>query len=228
MPRDMKPIKLYGGYLGPNPLKTSFILSELDIPYENEFVDFTKLKTPEYEVINPNGRLPAIHDPNTDITIWESGAILEYILDNYDQEHKLSFTPGTKEFYHARQWLYYQVTGQGPYYGQAVWFKRYHAERVDSAVERYVNEIKRVSKVLDRWLEDKEWLVGDRISYADLAFVPWQNGVQSVLSDEGYDEKEFPHMTAWLKRMAERPKVKELIEAQETMFQEMQKKKAFD
>lgn len=89
MPRGMKPIKLYGGYLGPNPLKTSFILSELDIPYENEFVDFTKLKTPEYEVINPNGRLPAI--PNTDITIWESGAILEYILDTYDQQHKLSF-----------------------------------------------------------------------------------------------------------------------------------------
>lgn len=133
-----------------------------------------------------------------------------------------------KEFYHARQWLYYQVTGQGPYYGQAVWFKRYHAERMDSAVERYVNEIKRVSKALDRWLEDKEWLVGDRISYADLAFVPWQNGAQSVWSDERYDEKKFPHMTAWLKRMAERPKVKELIEAQETMFQGMQKKKAFD
>lgn len=223
----MKPIKLYGGYLGPNPLKTSFILSELDIPYENEFVDLAKLKTPEYEVINPNGRLPAIHDPNTDITIWESGAILEYILDTYDQEHKLSFAPGTKEFYHARQWLYYQVTGQGLYYGQAVWFKRYHAERVDSAVQRYVNEIKRVSKVLDKWLEDKEWLVGDRMSYADLAFVPWQNSVQSTLSDEGYDEKEFPHMTAWLKRVAGRPKVKELIEAQEQLFQEMQRKKAF-
>lgn len=223
----MKPIKLYGGYLGPNPLKASFILSELDIPYENEFVDFTKLKTPEYEAINPNGRLPAIHDPNTDITIWESGAILEYILDTYDQEHKLSFAPGTKEFYHARQWLYYQVTGQGPYYGQAVWFKRYHAERVDSAVERYVNETKRVSRVLDKWLEDKEWLVGGKISYADLAFVPWQNGARSALSDEGYDEKEFPHMTAWLKRMAERPKVKELIEAQDMLFQEMQKKKAF-
>lgn len=223
----MKPIKLYGGYLGPNPLKISFIFSELDIPYENNFVDFAKLKTPEYEVINPNGRLPAIHDPNTDITIWESGAILEYILDNYDQEYKLSFAPGTKEFYHARQWLYYQVTGQGPYYGQAVWFKRYHAEQVDSAVQRYVDEIKRVSKVLDKWLEGREWLVGDKMWYADLAFVPWQNSVQTMLSDEGYDEKEFPRMTAWLKRMSERPKVKGLIEAQERLFQEMQKKKAF-
>lgn len=154
----MRPTKLYGGYLGPNPLKASFILSELDIF--------------EYEVINPNGRLPAIHDPNTGITIWESGAILEYILDTYDKEHKLSFAPGTKEFYQARQWLYYQVTGQGPYYGQVVWFKRYHAERVDSAVQRYVNEIKRVSKVLDEWLERREWLFGDKMSYADLAFVP--------------------------------------------------------
>lgn len=220
MPRDIKPIKIYGGYFGPNPLKTCFILSELDIPYESEFVDLTKLKTPAYEAINPNGRLPAIHDPNTDITLWESGAIIEYLIDTYDQEHKLSFAPGTKEAHLARQWLYFQATGQGPYYGQVVWFKKYHAERVDSAVERYMNEIRRVSKVLDRELEGRKWLVGDKVSYADLAFVPWQSGVQSVLSDEGYDEKEFPRMLAWLQRMNERPKVKELTESQNRMFRE--------
>lgn len=97
---------------------------------------------------------------------------------------------------------------------------------MDSAVQRHVNETKRVSKVLNKWLEDKEWLVGDKMSYADLAFVPWQSNVQSTLSDEGYGAKEFPHMTAWLKKMSVRPKVKELIEAQERLFREMQKKKA--
>ncbi|RHZ67381.1 uncharacterized protein CDV56_109607 [Aspergillus thermomutatus] len=81
----MKPIKIYGGFLGPNPLKTCFILSELDVPYEIEHLDFGQLKTPEYESINPNGRLPAIYDPNTDLTLWESGAII--------------FQPGQIEYY---------------------------------------------------------------------------------------------------------------------------------
>lgn len=216
----MKPIKIYGGFLAPNPLKTCMILSELDLPYEVEFVDFGNLKTPAYESINPNGRLPAIYDPNTDLTLWESGAIILYLVETYDTDHKLSFPLASKEAQRARQWLFYQVSGQGPYYGQAVWFRRYHPERVQSALDRYVNETRRVSKVLDRWLENREWLVGGKVSYVDLAFVSWQNAARRALSDEGYDETEFPHMSAWLKRLNERPKVKELVEKEEQAIQE--------
>ncbi|KAE8148741.1 glutathione S-transferase Ure2-like protein [Aspergillus avenaceus] len=223
MTSTLKPIRLYGGSFGPNPFKVSIILSELNLPVDPVPMDFGKLKTPAYEAINPNGRLPAIHDPNTGITLWESGAIIEYLIEIYDKENTISFAPGTPEAHQARQWHHFQASGQGPYYGQAVWFKRYHPERVQSAVDRYVGEIKRVSRVLDKWLETREWLVGNKLSYADLAFVSWQNGAKSLLSDEGYDENEFEHLTAWLERMNSRETVKELIDRQDRMIQEKMK-----
>jgi len=77
MPATIKPLLLYGGVLGPNPGKVSFILHELAVPYTVVKVAFQDVKKPEYTAINPNGRLPAIHDPNTGLTLWESGAIIE-------------------------------------------------------------------------------------------------------------------------------------------------------
>ncbi|KAH8433777.1 glutathione S-transferase family protein [Aspergillus melleus] len=220
----MKPIKVYGGSFGPNPFKVCVILGELDIPYAPEPIDFSELKTPQYEGINPNGRLPAIFDPNTGITLWESGAIIEYLVETYDQSHRLSFRVGSAEAHYARQWLYFQTTGQGPYYGQAVWFTRYHPAKVDTAVQRYVGEMRRVSGVLDKWLEHRKWLVGEKMSYADLAFIPWQNAAKSMLGDYGFDETKFPNVCAWLARMNERPVVKELIAIQERMIRERQMK----
>ncbi|PKX88344.1 glutathione S-transferase family protein [Aspergillus novofumigatus IBT 16806] len=220
MSQPLKPITVYGGSFGPNPFKISIILSELDLPTNPVSIEFSELKTPAYESINPNGRLPAIHDPNTGITLWESGAIIEYLIETYDKDRRISFAPGTAEAHQARQWLYFQASGQGPYYGQAVWFKRYHPERVQSALDRYLNEIRRVSQVLNRWLETSEWLVGDRLSYADLAFVSWQNAAESMLSDEGFDAALFPHVAAWLERMNTRATVKELIKKQERMMAE--------
>ena len=59
----------------------------------------------------------------------------------------------------------------GPYFGQAVWFLLYHPEKLPSASDRYVNENHGVSGALDRFLQDKEFLVGSKFSYADTAFV---------------------------------------------------------
>ncbi|KAJ2988560.1 hypothetical protein NUW58_g3907 [Xylaria curta] len=125
MTSSLKPIKAYGKG-GPNPPKVIMILEELGLPYEIVSVQFADVKKPEYTAINPNGRLPAIHDPNTGLTLWESGAIVEYLVETYDKENKISFPKGSNESYLTKQWLYYQTTGQGPYFGQAVWFTRYH------------------------------------------------------------------------------------------------------
>lgn len=113
--------------------------------------------------INPNGRLPAIVDPNNnDLTLWESGAILEYIVETYDKENKLNPTdPADK--WHLKQYLHFQMSGQGPYYGQFIWFSVYHPEDVPSAKTRYENEIVRVVGVLDTILKGKEYLVGGRV-----------------------------------------------------------------
>ncbi|KAI8934954.1 hypothetical protein NX059_008620 [Plenodomus lindquistii] len=182
---SIKPLKLYGK-AGPNPPKIIMMVEELGLPYEVQPLGFPDLKKPEFLAVNPNGRMPALVDPNTDLTIWESGAIIEYLVEKYDTQRKISFEPGSNDSFLAKQWLFFQVSGQGPYYGQAVWFTKFHSEQLASAKERYYNEIKRVTSVLEGHLkkqpkgEDGPWLVGGKFSYADLSFVPWQYMVKTV------------------------------------------------
>jgi glutathione S-transferase len=115
----------------------AIILEELNLPYEVVDVPWADIKGPEFTALNPNGRLPAIQDPNFSITLWESGAIIEYLMEKYDPKHKLSLEAGIHNSYLAKQWLFYQTTAQGPYYGQAAWFTKFHHEQLPSAKERY-------------------------------------------------------------------------------------------
>jgi glutathione S-transferase len=87
------------------------ILKELDLPYETEFVDFALIKQKPYTDINPNGRVPAITDPNTDITLWESAAIIEYLVDQYDKESKLTYRNAPEKYY-LQQYTYFQMSGE--------------------------------------------------------------------------------------------------------------------
>jgi glutathione S-transferase len=116
----VKPINVYVIPPGPNPWKVIIILEELGIPYEMKILGYAEVKSEPYVSINPNGRVPAIEDPNTGITIWESGAIVEYLVDQYDKEEKISYS-SLPEKYYLKQWLHFQMSGQGPYFGQAAW-----------------------------------------------------------------------------------------------------------
>ncbi len=104
-------------------------------------------------------------------TSRESDAILLYLVEKYDHEHKISVTSEGDKF-HQTQWLFFQSSGQGPYYGQAAWFLVYHPEKIPSAIERYMNEIFRVLGVLESVLSKQEWLVGGKPTIADLSFLP--------------------------------------------------------
>jgi glutathione S-transferase len=106
---SLKPVTIHGKR-GPNPSKVRMLVEEIGLPYELHDVDFAVIKEPEYLAVNPNGRIPAIHDPNNNLTLWESGAIIEYLIEKYDTERKLSFEPGSKEAYLAKQWLFFQGT----------------------------------------------------------------------------------------------------------------------
>ncbi|KAF2459631.1 glutathione S-transferase [Lineolata rhizophorae] len=219
MSSQLQPVKLWG-HTHINPPKVAMILEELDVPYELIPVTFEEVKQPDFLAINPNGRLPAIHDPNTDMTLWESGAILEYLIEKYDAEHRLSFAPGTVESFQAKQWLFFQVSGQGPYYGQWGWFEMYHPEPVPSAKERYAKEIRRISGVLDTYLRQQKekyggnnggpWLVGDKLSYADISFVMWQ--YLMMTRSQVLNEEEYPHLQEWMEKMTSRQKVKKVLE----------------
>jgi len=199
---SLKPITLWGHDSGPN------------LPYTHKMIEFPDMKKEPYESINPNGRVPSIQDPNTGTTLWESGAIIEYLVETYDKQHKISFAPGSKEYYETKQWLFYQVSGQGPYFGQAVWFTLYHPEKLPSAVDRYVNEIRRVSGVLDRVLQDKEFLVGGKFSYADAAFVTGY-AIMFLWADRFNLETEFPHLNTWLERIKVRPAIAKILQDRE-------------
>ncbi|KAF7876346.1 hypothetical protein EAF04_001439 [Stromatinia cepivora] len=208
------PIKIYSHAQGPNSWKISIVCDELNIPYELEFKDNTTVKEPKYLAINPKGRVPAIEDPNTKITLWESGAIIKYLIKTYDKEGKLSISTFPEEQY-LDQWLFFQASGQGPYFGQALWFSYFHLEKIPSAKDRYVNEIKRVTKVLDTTLTGTEYLVG-KLTFADLAFVPWYWTVAALEGStpgllKGLKE-DSPNFAAWLARLEERESVKKELE----------------
>lgn len=216
---QIKPIKVWGKG-GPNPPRVAIILEELDIPHELVFYPLSDVKSPEYLAINPNGRLPAIYDPNTDLTLWESGAIVEYLVERYDTTHRISFPPGSHDSYHAKQWLFFQASGQGPYFGQAFWFKKFHPEKIPSALERYVKEINRVTGVLEGHLAKQQknskgegpWVVGNKYSFADISFISWQITVtKAIQKEDGYSVDNFPHVKQWLERMLARDQVKAVM-----------------
>ncbi|RYO89776.1 hypothetical protein DL766_002637 [Monosporascus sp. MC13-8B] len=217
----MKPITLYSHHLGPNPWKVALVLEELNIPYKTKFVDIKAVKQEPYILLNPNGRLPTIEDPNTGLTLWESGAIVEYLIERYDNDHKISYAEAP-ETYLAKQWLFFQVSGQAPYYGQAAWFMRYHPEKLPSAIKRYVDEMHRVTGVLEKGLEKGDWLVGDKYTYADLSFFAWQRWVPRFAGEDIYEK--FPKVGAWIKRMESRPAVRKVMEDQDAAIAEMEGK----
>ena len=177
-----------------------------------KFLEFGDMKKEPYLSINVNGRVPAIEDPNTGITLWESGAIIEYLVETYDKSSTLTYAT-TKERFLLKQWLYFQMSGQGPYYGQAAWFSFFHPEKIEGAVTRYRDQVLRVISVLNRQLEGREYLVGDKATYADLAFVPWNANVHGLLGPDFDAAKDYPNFAGWHKRITERLAVAKVLKA---------------
>lgn len=136
------------------------ILEELGIPYEK--VQVEDIKSEAFLKLNPNGRAPVIVDPNNgNFTLWESGAIIEYLVETYDTLGSLTLRD-RKDRWLLRQYLHFQMSGQGPYYGQAVWFHR-QTEDIPTAKRRYIEQVVRVFGVLDDILKDREYLVRDKL-----------------------------------------------------------------
>ncbi|OGM45826.1 glutathione S-transferase Ure2-like protein [Aspergillus bombycis] len=221
---SLKPIKIFWRDHVPNPSKVLVILEELDLPYETLYVELDEFKKPPLTDANPNGRIPAIIDPNTGLTLWESGAIVQltgstkYLVDTYDKDNKLTYTT-FPEKYQLTQWSFFQASGQGPYFGQAAWFNIFHeksyGESPESAKVRYGSEVKRVAGVLNTFLSEREWLVGDKCTYADLAFVMWNFQVPFFMAsrtgEHAWKPEEFPHFTRWQNAMVARPSVAKVI-----------------
>ena len=95
-------------------------------------------------------------------------------------------------------------------------FNHLHLTSVPDAKERYGNEIRRVVATLDSILKQRDWLVGDKCTWADLAWVPWNVGIDFALAkDKGgpvkFSEDEFPAYKGWMERMRAKESVKKVL-----------------
>ncbi|RAI71730.1 glutathione S-transferase [Pseudomonas fluorescens] len=185
----------------PNGHKVSIVLEELGLPYMVHALSFDKKeqKSADFLKINPNGRIPAIVDrANGDFAVFESGAILIYLAE---QTGKL-MPSDPKGRSVVLQWLMFQMGGIGPMQGQANVFFRYFPERLQSAIDRYQHETRRLYEVLDTRLQSVEFLA-DEYSIADIATFPWVRGYEwSGVSVEG-----LTALQRWMATLEARPAV---------------------
>ena len=183
----------------PNGWKASVIIEELELPYEVRRVNILECDQykPEYLAINPNSRIPAIVDHDQDgFTVFDSGAILMYLAQKTGK-----LLPGdAKGFSLVTQWLMFQMSGLGPMMGQANVYFRYSKEKYQPAIDRYQNEAKRLMTVLDRRLQDHEFLAGD-YSIADIANWCWAR----THAWSGVDVSDLPNLQRWLDLLDKRP-----------------------
>ena len=182
----------------PNGWKVSMALEEMGLEYNVNPINLGKgeQRSPEFLKICPNGRIPAMVDTETNISIFESGAILLYLAE---KSGKLMPTDLAGR-YDVMQWLMFQMSGIGPMQGQAVTFIRYFPEEVPQAINRYRNESRRLYEVLNTHLADRPYLTGE-YSIADIANYSWVRSYYWARVDiEGLD-----HLQAWMQRMADKP-----------------------
>ena len=183
----------------PNGYKVSIALEELELEYELHSIDLAtdEQKTPAFLQINPNGRIPAIVDRDEDdFVVFESGAILIYLADKTGQ----LLPQDPKKRSEVIQWLMFQMGGIGPIQGQANVFFRYFDEKIPVVIERYQKECRRLFEVLDRRLEDREFICNE-FSIADIATWPWTRGYKW----SGVDIDGLENLQRWSQTMYDRP-----------------------
>ena len=185
----------------PNGWKITIFLEEAGVPYNLKPLNIAKGEqfTEEFLKINPNHRMPAIVDHDgpggQPISLFESAAILIYLAEKHGKF--LSKDPHKR--YEAIQWLEWQMGGVGPMFGQAGHFLRYAPEKIPYAIDRYTNEAKRLCRVADGRLADREFIAGE-YSIADMAIFPWVHALAETVELD-----ETKNLKRWVEMLRARP-----------------------
>ncbi|MDU8927784.1 glutathione S-transferase N-terminal domain-containing protein [Alisedimentitalea sp. MJ-SS2] len=195
----------------PNGVKASIMLEETGLAYEAHKVMLSddEVKSVEFTSLNPNGKIPAIIDPDgpggAPVELFESGAILIYLAEKTGK--LLSVDPLTR--YQTIQWLMFQMGGIGPMFGQLGFFYKFAGAEIEDKrpVERYLGETRRLLGVLDGALEGKDWVMGE-FSIADIAIAPWVRALDFYEATDAVGFDDFENVDEYLDRFLERPAVK--------------------
>jgi len=210
-PQHPDRLQLYS-FPTPNGVKVSIMLEEIGLPYEPHTVNITKNEswTPEFLSLNPNGKIPAIIDPNgpggRPVGLFESGAILLYLADKTGQ-----LMPADEaQRWETIQWVFFQMAFIGPMFGQVGFFNKFAGREIADKrpLERYVTESKRLLGVLEDRLSGRAWIMGDAYTIADISMLGWVRnlvGFYGARDLVGFDTlKQVP---GWLERGLARPAV---------------------
>jgi GSH-dependent disulfide-bond oxidoreductase len=196
----------------PNGVKVSIMLEEIGLPYEVHLVDFNKndQKTPEFLSLNPNGKIPAIIDPDgpggEPLALFESGAILQYLAEKTGQ--LLPADPARR--WQTIQWVHFQMGGIGPMFGQVGFFNKFAGKTYEDKrpLKRYVDESKRLLGVIDERLTSRQWIMDDEYTITDISMLGWVRNIVGF-----YEARELVAfdslraVPAWLERGLARPAV---------------------
>ncbi|CAB3802296.1 hypothetical protein LMG28688_05536 [Paraburkholderia caffeinitolerans] len=201
----------------PNGVKVSIMLEETGLPYEPHLVRFdaNDQMSPEFLSLNPNNKIPAIIDPNgpggAPLPLFESGAILIYLADKSGQ----FLAREGRERYETIQWLMFQMGGIGPMFGQVGFFHKFAGKEYEDKRprDRYVAESRRLISVLDQHLANRQWIMGEHYTIADMATFPWvRNLVGFYEAGDLVGFKDFRHVARALDAFLARPAVKRGLE----------------
>jgi GST-like protein len=198
-----QPIDLYY-WPTPNGWKITVMLEECRLPYNVIPVNIAKGDQfkPEFLAVSPNNRMPAIVDHDGPggraISIFESGAILQYL----GRKTGRFYPSDERARVEVEQWLFWQMANLGPKSGEANHFRNYATEKLNYAIERFMNEMNRIYGVMDKRLENREFLAG-RYSIADIACIGWASRAER----HGHDLSRFPNVRRWLEIVMARPGV---------------------
>jgi GST-like protein len=201
----------------PNGVKVSIALEEIGLPYEPHAIDIGKNETwtPEFLSLNPNGKIPAIIDPNgpggAPLGLFESGAILLYLAEKTGK--LMPAAPARR--YETIQWVFFQMASVGPMFGQVGYFHKFAGREIADKrpLERYRDETKRLLGVLETRLAGRQWIMDDDYTIADISLLGW---VRNLVGFYGArDLVEFDALKlvpAWLERGLARPAVQRGLE----------------
>lgn len=196
----------------PNGVKVSIMLEETGLAYEPHLVSIMSNEShdPAFLTLNPNGKIPAILDPNgpggEPLALFESGAILLYLANKSGQF--LSADSGTR--FKTIQWLMFQMGGVGPMFGQMGFFVKFAGSQWEDKrpQERFVSEVKRILGVMDAALEGRTWFMGDEYTIADISMIGWVRAIDAFYGAGALvGLADFINVTGWLERALARPAV---------------------
>jgi GST-like protein len=196
----------------PNGVKVSIMLEEIGLPYEPHTIDIGKNETwtPEFLSLNPNGKIPAIIDPEgpggKPLPLFESGAILLYLAEKTGK--LIPADPALR--LEAIQWVFFQMAAIGPMFGQVGFFNKFAGRSYEDKrpLQRYVDESRRLLGVLETRLQGRQWIMGDDYTIADISMLGWvRNLVGFYEARELVAFDSLTEVPAWLERGLARPAV---------------------